>query len=613
MQHRYSTHLLAAIGLLCSLTANAQQTGPAPSGQRVTIQGQKRPSSWFKAESEHFVVYADTSRESAALMLQNMERLDYLLRAYTKPLFKGKPNAARLTLYYHRRKSDLEQHVGQSSANVVGLYNSCSAGVQGVGVELTPLVEIDDAHLSRAADNDTQVSLFEAYARHFLYRHTDVRAPKSFIEGFAQYFAAVRFSDDQIVVGSAPAAIAQYLDFIGNGRQYSLTYADVLDGNDSKSINYAGPTGVELEFKARSWLLTHFMLSSEANRTRMVRYLNLANGGVGASQAFETAFAVKPAELDRLLWRYRLSAAKVLQLDAPSLPTAHIDFTALPDSVTDYVAMDATLKSCPARATGEAVLRKMNANPDGTPNHPLARMALSRAQVDWGDPKDAIPYLTTLVGAGKANPEARELLGLAYLHLARRQQGATRTRTLETARHHLLDAVNADPASATAAYGLLRAELATGEPPSTTAMTAAELAWDNGREVDEYARSAALLYAYAGNAAKSRAALNVLINDGRVPAMAAWARQWQARLLAGVDSADVLAELRRVPAAGGAIKEWTVAGDISMQAVTRAAGVADWHDYVQAQRSLVDQSHIEEVRDMKRKEEGAMDGMLFIP
>jgi hypothetical protein len=561
MFHTFPKRALWAICLFCAHTANAQQA--------VTIQGQKHPSKWFRAESRHFVVYADTTRDSTRLMLLNMERLDNLLRLYTKPFFKSPPNEPKLTFYYRQRKGDLQQGDGHLAKGAVGLYTSCSAGVHGVGVEIGPM-----------PDSETQTYLFEAYARHFLYRYTDIRAPLSFIDGFAQYFAATQFPDDQMVVGQAPAAVARYLDFLRSGRRYSLTYADVLNDNDSEGHGYAGAAGIKLEFAARAWLLTHFMLSSEANRTRMARYLNLANSGTPAPKAFETAFGMKPDELDEVLWRYRLRGAKALRIAAPALPVARIDYTGLPESVSDYVMMDATLKSCPARATGEALLRRMTASPDGTPNHPLARMALSRAQVDWGDPKDAIPYLST-----QRTPEGLELLGRAWLRLAEGQEGAERTATLETARRHLVDALNAAPSSATAAYALLRAELASGEPPTTTALTAARLAWENGREVGEYARSAALMFAYAGDHARSREAFNVLIRNPRDPALAAWAADWNGRMVAGTDGAAVLAELRRAPALDAAFREWTVAGNVTMKNVTRAAGLADLRDYLDGQKN----------------------------
>ena len=588
MKHALRNSALAALTLLCTHPAIAQQASPAPAEQRVTIAGQKNPSGWFKAESQHFVVYSDTSREGVAQLLNNMERLDFLLRVYTKPYFKAQPREPKLTLYYHDKVGALAAHAGKTPADAVGLYNSCSAGVQAAGVELEPIVDLDNAQLTKAPANDTLSFLFEGYARHFLYRHTEIRAPLSFIDGFAQYFANARFSNNQLVIGKTPYAAGRYLNFLDDGHRYSLSYADVLNDNDSKGTNYAGEAGVKLEFAARSWLLTHFMLSSEENRTRLARYLSLANRDVPASKAFETAYGIKTDQLANLLWRYRLSSVKVMQVEVPALPTAQIAYTGLPNAVTDYVMMDATLKACPSRATGEALLRRMTANPGGTPNHPLARIALSRAQIDWGNPQDAIPYLSTLARDDKGNSEALYLLGLAHLRAASQQQGAAKASTLEAARRHLADAVNANPTSAEAAYALLRTELDSGEELSETAMTAALLAWNNGREVNEYTRVAALMYAYVSNGAKSRQAFSMLAHNRRDPAMAAWATQWQARLLAGVDRSELLAELRRVPARDAAFKEWTIANDSVMQAVVSGAGVENARHYLQGLAPSVD-------------------------
>jgi hypothetical protein len=581
MKRHLGSCALAALAALYPHTASAQQAGPAPSEQRVTIAGQKNPSEWFKAESQHFIVYSDASRQRVTQLLDNMERLDFLLRAYTKAYFKDQPHEPKLTLYYHNDAGALAGHAGRPPADAIGLYNSCVAGVQAAGVQLDPIVQPDNAKLVTAPANDTLSFLFEGYARHFLYRHTDIRAPLSFIEGFAQYFANTRFSNNQLAVGKTPLNAGRYLNFVEDGHRYSLTYDDVLADNDSKGSNYAGEPGVKLEFAARSWLLTHFMLSTEENRTRMARYLVLANRDMPAAEAFETAYGIKTDQLAQMLWRYRLSNVKVMQVEVPTLPTAQVAFTGLPNTVGDYVMMDAALKACPGRTAGEALLRRMSANPGGTPNHRLARTALSRAQIDWGNPQDALPYLSTLVREDKGNAEALYLLGLAHLRAASQQQGAAKAGTLETARSHLVDAVNADPASAEAAYALLRTELDSGEALTEMALTAAELAWNNGREVSEYARAAALMYAYAGNSAKSRQALSVLAHNRRDPAMAAWATQWQARLLAGVEGAELLAELRRVPAGGTAFKEWTIASDSVMRAVVSGAGVESARHYLQ--------------------------------
>lgn len=572
MKRHLRNFALAGLTLLGPQAASAQQANPAPSDQRVVVQGQKDQSDWFKAESEHFVVYSDTSRDNVFQLLNNMERLDFMLRIYTKPYFRPRPREPKLTLYFHKRGAALARHADGMPRDAAGLYNSCSAGVQAAGMLMDPIVELPDAALRQDRTNDTLSYLFEGYARHFLYRHTTIRTPRSFIDGFALYFANTRFSNDQMAIGRSPVNVARYLNFVEEGRRYSLDYTDVLNDNDSGSINYAGAAGVKLEFAARSWLLTHFMLSTEDMRTRLVRYLDLADRGVPAPAAFETAFGIKPDKLSEQLWRYRRTSLRELQVQVPALPAARIAYTNLPGSVTDYVMIDATLKACPSRATGEALLRSMTSRPGAMPQHPLARLALSRAQIDWGKPQDAIAGLTTLADGAKGNTEARYLLGVAHLRLAHQQQGAGKTESLAAARRHLEAAINADPASAEAAYALLRAELDSGEALSDTALTAAELAWKNGPEVNEYARAAALMHAYAGNSAKSRLALKVLANNRRDPAMAKWARQWQARLLGGVDSSEVLAELRRMPVTSSAYKAWTVTHDTTMQEVILAAG-----------------------------------------
>ncbi len=563
MKRHLCSGVLTALTLLSSQAASAQQAAPVPSAQRVVVQGLKDQSEWFKAESEHFVVYSDTSRYNAFQLLNNMERLDFMLRAYTKPYLRPRPREPKLTLYFHRRNAALDRHADGKPLDAVGLYNSCSEGVLAAGILMDPIVELGNASLLKGATNDTLNYLFEGYARHFLYRHTTIRTPRSFIDGFALYFATVRFSDDQMAIGRSPVNIGRYLNFLEEGSPAKLSYTDLLNDkdDDKDSSTTAGAADLKLEVAARSWLLTHFMLSTEDKRTRLARYLDLANRDVPATAAFETAFGIKLKQLSNELWRYRRTSLIESQVEVPALPAARIAYTDLPNSVTDYVMIDATLKACPSRATGEALLRDMTSRPDGTPQHPLARLALGRAQIDWGNPEDAIADLGALAGGAKGNNEARYLLGMAHLRLANRQQGAAKADSLAAARRNLADAVNADPASAEAAYALLRAELDSGEALSDTALTAAELAWKNGSGVNEYARAVALVNAYAGNSAKSRQALKVLANTGHDPAMATWARQWQSKLQEGVASSEVLAELRSTPGSGKTFKAWTLSQD----------------------------------------------------
>ncbi|RZI94361.1 MAG: hypothetical protein EOP39_30560, partial [Rubrivivax sp.] len=275
MRHRpWANALAAALCLLLACSARAQQADPTNLQPRVTVAGKKAAvSQWFRAESPHFVVYSDAGEDDVALLLGNLEKLDHLLRIYTLPGSRAERQEPKLTLYFHNSVSDLREIDASPPADAVGLYSSCAAGVQGFGVHLERISSLADEQLDKAPLNETLSYVFEAYARHFLYRHTDIRTPASYVDGFAQYFSSVRFSEKQMVVGRVPKGLGGYLKFLGDGRQYSLDYDDVLQGNVANARNYAGAAGVRLEFEAKSWLLTHYMLSSDDNRQRLNRYL----------------------------------------------------------------------------------------------------------------------------------------------------------------------------------------------------------------------------------------------------------------------------------------------------------------------------------------------------
>lgn len=541
------------LGSASLLDASAQQAAE----QRVVVAGQRNASEWFRVESQHFVVYSNTSNDAVALLLHQLERLDYMLRIYTQPFLKSSGAEPKLTFYYHDGAVALNALALSQPANAIGLYNSCSAGVQGFGVQLDPAEE-------------SLSYLYEAYTRHFLYRYTDIRAPISFIDGYAHYFASVRFTDDQMTVGKTPLSVGRYLNFLDSGRRYSLDYQDVLEQNDSRGVNYAATPGIKLEFAARSWLLMHYMLSSEDRRKRMVDYLAAVYRDVPITQAFEQAYGVKVEALGTMLWRYRNTSVKVLTVNVPELPRAAMEFKQLPQSSGEFVLAEAALKSCPDARQGEALLRRVAAAAARYPSNDYAQRVLSRAQIDWGNPQDALPYLTR--AAQQHDAELLSLLGQAHLRLSQ----------AETARGYLASALRLDPTSTETAYALYHAGLQTGAAPDQASLQAAIAAFKSGHEVNTLARSAALAYAYAGDNARARNALKLMAHNIREPELASWAQTWLGKVSAGVGQAEVLAEMRK-PAAVAAFREWTIANAVVMQDVEKSAGMQDARSHIEQQ------------------------------
>ena len=569
----WANALAAAFCLLSACAASAQQPGTA-NLERVEVAGKKREvSKWFRAESQRFVVYSDAREEDVSLLLDNLEKLDHLLRVYTQPIRQTERQAPKQTLYFHSRASDLREIDDSVPADAVALYSSCASGVQGFGVHLERIPTLADEQLDKSPLNETLSYVFEAYARHFLYRHTDIREPASFIDGFAQYFSSVRFSEQQMVVGRAPKAIGQYLKFLGDGRKYSLEYEDVLQRNVADARNYGGAAGVRLELEAKSWLLTHYMLSSDDNRKRLNQYLVLAGRGVAPTVAFERAFDLKTADISKVMWRYGLRGTESLRVAHPSLPAAQVRFKALPLAAGEFVLADAALKACPSRKAGQSLLKKVAGLAARFPDDDLARLTLSRAHIDWGHPQQALPQLDAVLEGDDANFEARYLLGMANLRLAENSEGDARRAHLQAARRHLQLARALNPQSPEAAFAAFKAEVAATDGPAGAALEGVISAWQTSREVDALARSAALAYAYAGQADAAFQTLGSLAKNARAEPMAQWAKQWQHRLEAGVTRGDILAEMRRSPAPDTSFKDWTIDKERVMQKVERSAGL----------------------------------------
>ena len=575
--------LVSGLCLLAAVSVDAQEPGRGDT-QRIEVVARKGDvSKWIRGESQHLVAYSDAREEDLTALLENLEKLDHLLRVYTERNGAADRPEPKLTLYFQSRPSDLGRIDDGLPADAVGLYSSCAAGAHGFGVYLERITSLRDEQLEKSALNDTLSYAFEAYARHFLHRHTDIRTPAWFIDGFAQYFSSVRFSGEQMVVGRMPGPIAEYLRFLGDGRRYSLEYEDVLENQVANARNYAGDAGVRLEFEAKSWLLTHYALSSEDRRKRLSRYLALVDREVGPTVAFERAFDLKASDIGKVMWRYG-RGVEVLRVEYPSVPAARVSLRSLPRATDELIVADAALKACPSRRAGRLLLKEVTELAARFPQDELARLASSRARIAWGDPREALPSLEAVLQKNDASFEARYLLGMAHLRLAEREEGVARRDHLRAAQQHLQTARALDPRSVEAAFAAFQAELAGGGEPGSAALKGFVSAWQVAREADALAPSAALAIAYGGDADEADRTLGLLAQNVRDEPMAMWARRWQGRLEAGVSREDILAEMRLHPASDTPSKEWTIDKQRVMQKVARNQGLEAAEPFIKDQQ-----------------------------
>lgn len=584
--------LAAALLALCAAPAPARQAGA--DAQSITVTGQRDPSNWLRAESPHLVVYTDTSAADARRLLAQLERLDFLLRLYTAPYAKAEAGQ-KLTLYYLDSNREFARFATDVPQDAIGLVSSCAAGVLGVAVQVDPIDALSDDQLAHEPLDPGQSYLFEAYARHFLYRHTDVRTPAAFIEGMASYFSALRFSKTRMVVGRTPTGVGRYLGHLDEGNPYELDYADVFARSYADAPT-ATPTDMRtrakaLEFQARAWALVHYMLSTDARRQRLPGFLDAVHQGRPPAQAFEQSYGIALADLGTAMWRYRLQAMKVLQVALPAMPAPAIDVTQLSRAAGELVLPEAVRASCPGTAAGKALLHTALEQVAQKPAGDTAHAILARTQVEWGDAQDvkaALPWLEQAAAHTPGDFDAAYWLGRANLRLAAQDPAR-----LPPARAQLVRASALRPGAPEAALARLQAALLAGEPPDRPSLDAVTAAWRQAHDSNPLARAAVLAYAWTGQPDAALHVLRVLANDSRDRESQAWAADWQARLAHGVAPAALFAEMRRTTTLDGAVREWTIDQDGVAAEVEREAGI-------EAARQMIDR-------------ESASSGSLVVP
>jgi hypothetical protein len=561
-------------GALAGGACAAQQEGP----QSIVVTGQRSTSPWVRAESAHVVVVSDAPRADVARLVEHLERLDALLRAYTADYgATGAGPEPKLNLVYLDDSRLLARVDPEIPAKVIGMVGDCAGGAQGFLVHTEPLPAVEDERLAVAPLHEGLSYVSQAYARHFLYRHTDVRVPAGWVEGFSNYFAGVMFGTKQMVIGRTPPGLVRYFRFIDEGHRHWLDYNDVLGEDPFRHVPGASrmPASI-VEFQARSWILAHYVLGAGERRQRLGTFLNAVHRDGNAVAALRDAFGVDAGAASALLWRYRLQQARALRVEMPWQAPPAVGFTTLSAAAGEFALADTVLKSCPARAQGERLLRTLSADAAAAPNVAAGQLALSRARVDWGDPAAAVPWLESAARQADASADVLYLLARANLKLAARADAGARAAYLDGARASLARAREREPGSGGIALAELELSLLADGAPSRAALDGVIAAWRTSRASGPLARAAALAWCYLVDAPRAEHVLRVLANDRRDPATAAWAVQFQRRLDAGLTLADIAAEMRKGPDDGappGRMRELTLDLDaLTMDAIAEEKG-----------------------------------------
>lgn len=343
---------------------------------------------WLRGESEHFVVYGDTSERQMRSYVQKIERFDQVLRAYyPKPPEFISP---KLSIYLARSKADMREVWPTLPSTVAGFY-----------------ARQDERIFAMATDDGEGDSvLFHEYAHHFMFQNLTSPYPQWFVEGFAEYYATIELRSDRVKIG-----------LFSPGRMNSLS-GGLNQWAPMEAILSQGRPGsrrvVGHKFYAQSWALTHYLLSTPERQAMLDAYFRAIWQGVEPAAAVQTAMGRTPQQLQSDLFRY-VSGPIENFTPQRDFPPADVTVTRLSPGERDAIWLDLRLaRFVPEtlRAGNLAEARRVAAQ---HPGEPLPAQTLAQAYLDMKQPADAVATLEPIVEAHPDSVQSLRMLAVSLM------------------------------------------------------------------------------------------------------------------------------------------------------------------------------------------------------
>ena len=265
---------------------------------------------WLRADTENFVIYSEGNEKSLRTFAENLQRFDTTLR--TRFHLSEAPEPNRLIVYLVPRATDAGRLMtGKSGSMIAGWYNPAPDGSFAISHRENVVIR---------GTPQSQQTLFHEYSHHFMKRYAGAALPAWFIEGFAEYYSTVDFTQDgKPVIGKPVHARAYGL------RTMPQIPAETLLLQQPGAMQTVGQTDA---YYGRAWLLTHMLYNDPTRSGQLGRYLGAINLGENGRKAATDAFG-DLAQLDKDLNRYMGRPMSFSTSHEPVAVARKIDITAL--------------------------------------------------------------------------------------------------------------------------------------------------------------------------------------------------------------------------------------------------------------------------------------------
>lgn len=354
-------------------------------------------AAWHRAESDHFIVYSQKSRDELREMVSRLEDFHSLLKALTGTRVADSPN--KLTIYMPDGAVEMNTIFPGIPPGIGGFYRASP----------TATIAVVNQRVGGSAGSQDErafSTLLHEYAHHFMFQYFPTAYPAWYREGFAEYVSETRFNDQHIEFGRVAQDRGTYLFRMRWIPLERLLYEpDKIEPQEG------------LILYSQGWLLTHYMFGEPQRRDALNAYLRAYARGEDVRAAFERASGTTANGVEAQLRRYARGDLGFIRFTRASAARPHnIQISALPASLERLLLMDAAVQmGLDEDDSPGGYVRRIRADAARHENDRFAQRVLARAEAMHGDGATAERLLTALLETSPNDGELLYLMGMRHL------------------------------------------------------------------------------------------------------------------------------------------------------------------------------------------------------
>ena len=359
-------------------------------------------AAWYEASTENFLIYSKQSEKTVRKFAERLELYHSAMSWFYQVEEKETSPSNRVVIYVVGSQIRVRQLHGGNNKNVVGFYIPRAGG----SVAYVPKISNNSKSTSGPA-----FILYHEYAHHFQYQISGFPLPRWLSEGFAEFFASIKFEKEGGVGLGIPAYHRGH-EMLGSK---NVPIRRLL----STSAYFEGKTKGYDNFYGKSWALFHMLQFSPERKGQFRQFMRALSSGKSEIEASEQAFG----DLDKLEQDLNNYIAKrslaYLPVSAEKLHAGEITIRKLGKGAAKVMQSRAEIRSGITRERAKELYEEIAQIAEKFPEDRLVLDTMIEISIDALRNEEAIAWADRLLARDENNVAASYYKGLAMEQIKR--------------------------------------------------------------------------------------------------------------------------------------------------------------------------------------------------